>query len=132
MRPTKSGEWEYVQEKPSRPRKGDGPKVSELDNRWDDSECEEPNEPGRDGEDLTVPLAGGDAAVIKKLSNEEAEENLGRIVQPDGRTDKHMAALKNKIKEWTTNVCGSQLPARAVWQSYTQQLWANVKYGLGA
>ena len=71
----------------------------ELDGLWDDSGSKELDVIGQEGEDLTVPLAGGDAAVIKKLSNEEAEESFGQIVQPDGRTDKHMAALKNKMEE---------------------------------
>ena len=31
MRLTKSGKWEYVQEKSPRPRKGDAPEESELD-----------------------------------------------------------------------------------------------------
>ena len=52
-------------------------------------------------------------------------------MQPDGCTSRHISALKDKVEEWTSDVDGRQLPARAVWQSYTQQLWTRMKYGLG-
>ena len=81
---------------------------------------------------LTVPLASGDAAAIKKLSNNGAEEKLGMKVQPDGCNKRHLSALKDKVESWTPKVDGSQLPARAVCQIYTQQLWSSMKYGLGA
>ena len=71
---------------------------------------------------LIIPLASGDAAAIKKLSNDDAEENLGMKVQPDGCNISHLSILKDKIETWTLKVDGSQLPARAMWQSYTQQL----------
>ena len=81
---------------------------------------------------LTVPLASGDAAVIKKLSNDNAEANLGMKVQPNGCNIRHLKVLKDKVETWTSKVDSSQLPARAVWQSYTQQLWTSMKYRLGA
>ena len=81
---------------------------------------------------LTVPLASRDADVIKKLSNDDAEENLGMKVQPDGCNIRHLEALKDKVETWMSKVDVSQLPARAVWQSYPQQLWTSIKYGLGA
>ena len=73
---------------------------------------------------LTIPLASGGTAAIKKLSNDDAEENMGMKVQPDGCNIRirHLAALKDKVETWTSKVDGSQLPARAVWQNYTQQL----------
>ena len=64
---------------------------------------------------LTVPLASRDAAVIKKLSNDDAEENLGMKVQPDGCNIRHLAALKDKVENWTSKVDGSQFLVRAVW-----------------
>ena len=81
---------------------------------------------------LTIPLASGDPAAKKKLSNNAAEENLGMKVQLDGCNIRHLAALKDKVETWTSKVNGSQLPTRAAWQSYTQQLWSSMKYGLGA
>ena len=53
-------------------------------------------------------------------------------VQLDGCKKRHFSALKDKVESWTSKVDGSQLPARAVLQSYTQQLWSSTKYGLGA
>ena len=81
---------------------------------------------------LTIPLASGDAAVIRKLSKDDAEENLGMKVQPDSFNKRHLATLKDKVETWTSKVDGNQLPARAMWQSYTQQLWSSMKYMLGA
>ena len=47
---------------------------------------------------LKIPLANGDAAAVKKLSNNNAEENLGMKVQPDGCNKRHLAALKDKLE----------------------------------
>ena len=68
---------------------------------------------------LTIPLPSGDTAVIRKLSKDDAEENLGMKVQPDGSNKRHLATLKDQVETWTPKVDGSQFPARAVWQSYT-------------
>ena len=87
---------------------------SELKDLWNDADDVELDELEQEGEELTISLAGGDAAAIRKLSSGDTEENLGRTVQPDGCADKHIAALKDKMEEWTTKVCGSQLTARAV------------------
>ena len=57
--------------------------------------------------ELTIPLANGDAAAIKKLSNDDAEENLEMKVQPDGCNIRHLAALKDKVETWTPKVGGS-------------------------
>ena len=69
--------------------------------------------------------------MVKKLSSNGAEENLGMKVQPDGCNIRHLESLKNKIETWTSKV---QLLAKAVWQSntQTQQLWTSMKYGLSA
>ena len=61
---------------------------------------------------LTVPLASGDAAVIKKLSNNDTEENPGMKVPPNGCNIRHLKVLKDKVETWTSKVDSSQLPAR--------------------
>ena len=53
-------------------------------------------------------------------------------MQPDGCNKRHLSALKDKVETWTSKVDVIQLPARAVWQSYTQQLWSSMKYRLNA
>ena len=35
------------------------------------------------------------------------------------------------MEEWAGKVKTDHLPARALWQSYTQQLWSSMKCGLG-
>ena len=71
-------------------------------------------------------------AAIKKSSNTDAEENLGVKVKPIGCNKRHLSALKDRVEMWTSKVDGSQLSARAVRQSYTQQLWSSMKHGLSA
>ena len=131
MRPTENGEWEHVKTTPEKLELKSAT-ADEPDDLWGDMDAEESDELEPPRPRLTIPLASGDAAAIKKLSNNDAEENLGMKVQPDGCNIRHLAALKDKVETWTSKVDGSQLPARAVWQSYTQQLWSSMKYGLGA
>ena len=103
-----------MQERSVTPLSGKAVADTKLDNLWEDMDEEELDELETAGTGLTVPLANGDAAVIKKLSNDDAEENLGLKVQPDGCTSRHISALKDNVEEWTSDVDGSQLPARAV------------------
>ena len=56
---------------------------------------------------LTIPLASEDTAVIRKLSNDDAEENLWMKVQPGGCNKRHLATLKDKVETWTSKVDGS-------------------------
>ena len=81
---------------------------------------------------ITVPLINGDAAAIKRLTAQESEKNLGLRVQPDGDCATQLKVKKEQVENWTTRVKTGHLPARAVWQSYSQQLWSSLKYGLGA
>ena len=81
---------------------------------------------------FTVPLLGGDAATIKRLANDESVTNLGLRVQPDGKCMSQLEERKGKVKDWTDRAKTGHLPARGVWQSYSQQLWSSMKYGPGA
>ena len=119
MRQTKTDEWEYAKTMPVK-QKPVGTTTDKLDDLWEDMDAEELEELEPPKSQLTVPLASGDAAVIKKLSNDDAKENLGMKVQPNGCNIRHLEALKDKVETWTSKVDSSQLPARAVWQSYTQ------------
>ena len=70
---------------------------------------------------FTVPLIGGNAAAIKRLANDKSVENLGLRVQPDGKCASQLKEHKEKVEVWTSKAKTGHLPARAVWQSYTQQ-----------
>ena len=48
---------------------------------------------------ITVPLIGGDAAAIKRLTAQESEENLGLRVQPDGKCTAQMEVKKEQVEE---------------------------------
>ena len=91
-----------------------GATADELDDLWEDMDAEELEELEPPKPQLTVPLASGDAAVIKKLSNDDTEENLGMKVQLDGCNKRHLSALMDKVETWAPKVDGSQLLARAV------------------
>ena len=121
MRPTGDGDWKYVQEvvhdaSPTEVQAGH----SGVDELWEvDTGIEDQEAAARK---ITVPLIGGDAAAIKKLTAQESEKNLGLRVQPDGKCTAQMAVKKEQVEEWTSKVKTGHLPARAVWQSYHQQL----------
>ena len=132
MKPTKNGEWECAKATPDKPAAKGANNVDKLNDLWKDMDADKLEELEPPRPQLKIPLANGNTAVIRKLSNDDAEENLGMKVQPDSCNNSHLTTLKEKIEAWTSKVDGSQLSARAVWQSYTHQLWSSMKYGLGA
>ena len=81
---------------------------------------------------FTVPLIGGNSAAIKQPANAESVENLGLQVQPDGKCASQLKEHKDRDEVWMSKVKTGHLPARAVLQRYTQQLWSSTKHGLGA
>jgi len=40
--------------------------------------------------------------------------------------------MNERIKDWTKKIKNGALPTQSVWTSYTHQLWAGLRYGLGA
>ena len=80
---------------------------------------------------MTVPQLSGDAKAIKRLKSSEAVKNLGLFARPDGRSDKYMSQMKERMGDWTVRVKNGALPTRSVWTSHNHQLWAGLKYGLG-
>ena len=82
--------------------------------------------------EVTVPLIGGDQAAIKRLTTAECEKDLGLRVRPDGDCSTQLGVIQEKVEAWSGRIKAGCLPARAVWMSYTQQLWSSIKYGLGA
>ena len=72
--------------------------IDELDNLWKDLDAGELDNLEPPGPGLTIPLADGDMTAIKKLPNNDAEENLGMKVQPDGCNKRHLSTLKNKVE----------------------------------
>ena len=81
---------------------------------------------------ITIPQNSGEAATITRLRSDEAVENLGLFARLDGCNSRHLQQMKERIEDWTKLVRNGELPTRSVWQSYTHQLWAGLKYGLEA
>ena len=69
---------------------------------------------------------------IEQLMHSEAVENLGLFTRPDGVNEPHLNQVREKIEKWTEQIKNGDLPTRSVWKSYQLQLWASIKYGLGA
>ena len=65
------------------------------------------------------------------MKSSEAKKNLGLYAPPDGSSDKHLASLRKKMEDWKVRAKNGKLPTRPVWTSYSLQLWAGIKYGLG-
>ena len=82
--------------------------------------------------EITVPMLEGDAATISRLKTSEAVKNLGMQARPDGSSEDHFTQMRKRMEGWTVLVKNGQLPTRSVWSSYTQQLWAGLRYGLSA
>ena len=53
-------------------------------------------------------------------------------MQPDEECVLQLKERKEKVEVWTSKAKTGHLPVRAVWQSYTQEFWSSMKYGLGA
>ena len=115
MEPKEDGTWEYLA--PSKGQVGD-------DDELEDRTLNELR--------LTVPQASGEAAVIEQLTHSEAVENLGLFVRPDGVNEPHLKQVRQRVEELTALINEGDLPTRSVWMSYRLQLWAGIKYGLGA
>ena len=118
---TANGEWKYQDdvkdERTAAVKEGD--EAEDIYNELDDIS-------------ITVPQLGGEAANISRLKTSEAVKNLGMKARPDGLSKDHFKQMQERMKDWTVLVKNGQLPTRSVWTSYTQQLWAGMRYGLGA
>ena len=99
-------------EEPAARTSKDTTTTDKLDDLWEDLDADELDDLEPPGPGLTIPLANGDAAAIKKLSNNDAEENLGMKVQSDGCNKRHLSDLKDTVEAWTSKVDRSQLPTR--------------------
>ena len=115
------GKWKYADEES---------KTNKLSSEEDDEGLDklDPFEEVSMG----VPRVNGDITAIKHLKSNEAVKNLGLFTRPDGDSSPHMQQMRGRMETWTTKVKNGALPTRSVWTSYTHQLWAGMKYGLGA
>ena len=61
---------------------------------------------------FTVPQARAEAAAIAKLKSSEAVKVLGLYARPDGKCDRHMQQMRERIEDWTKKVKNGALPTR--------------------
>ena len=81
--------------------------------------------------DLLVPQMGGQSAPIRQRPATDSQKTLGLWTNPAGDCSKQLAVIKDKVADWTDRLAGGKLPARWGWVSYSTQLWARLRYGLG-
>ena len=81
---------------------------------------------------MGVPRVNGNITAINQLKSSEAVKNLGLFARLDGDNSPYMQQMRGRMETWTTKVKNGALLTRLVWTSYTHQLWAGEKYGLGA
>ena len=129
MRCSDKGVWEY-RDATKKAAKREGKSAKEEDDDLESLDTEADKE--LDSLKMTVPQLTGDAMTIKRLKSSKAVKNLGLFARPDGCSDKHMDQMKERLEDWTVRVKNGALPTRSVWTSYNHQLWAGLKYGLGA
>jgi len=129
MRCSDKGVWEY-RDAPKKKAKKNGTPAKEEDGDLESLDTEVDEE--LDNLKITVPQLTGDAMAIQRLKSSKAVKNLGLFARPDGCSDKHMDQMKERMEDWTVRVKNGALPTRSVWTSYNHQLWAGLKYGLGA
>jgi hypothetical protein len=84
-----------------------------------------------DHEEITVPLPDGTSAPIDQHSIHLSQKTLGIYSNPCGCYAKQVDVLIDTIQTWTTRVSTGKLPAKWAWVSYSHQLWAKLRYGLG-
>ena len=84
------------------------------------------------GHQVTVPQLTGDAKAIDQLQSCQAVKNLGLYAPPEGGAEPQLQALRDRVDEWTVNMRNGHLPTRSTWMSYNCQLWAGLRYGIGA
>ena len=106
--------------------KGDWVYADQL-KRTDDDELDD-----LDDIDFHVRGEDGDVESIKRLTTNQAVENLGMLARPDGNPTQQFACMKEKMTNWTAKIKNGSIPTRSVWMSYTHQLWAGLRYGLSA
>ena len=116
MRPKEDGTWEYMA-------------PSQENNTEDDAGLEDRT---LNDQTLKVPQANSEAVMIKQLMHSEAKKYLGLHTRPDRINQLHLDQVRERVKKWTSLINEGHLPTRSVWLSYRLQLWAGVKYGLGA
>ena len=74
----------------------------------------------------------GNKTPLEKKAPVDAVKTLGVFHSPAGDHTYHLSQLHNRAYEWLNKIRNGQLPSGYVLMSYYQQLWAGLRYGLGA
>ena len=73
---------------------------------------------------LTVPLPDGTAAGIRQVSVHVAMETLGMFTCTTGDCTTQLEKIQDRIATWTQRIRNGYLSQRAVWMSFTLQLFS--------
>ena len=80
---------------------------------------------------LRVPQSSGNSIPIEQVPVDVSKWTLGVGTNPFGDCLKQLMVIHEKIEVWTNILTAGIIPANWAWVSYFQQLYPQVKYGLG-
>ena len=136
MVPRSDGTWGYRRCKPAMSTIEEGkvlPGTDMMDRIHKGAEEEQDDDHyAIDGYVVKVPQSSGEEAAIDQLQSCQAVKNLGLYAPPEGSSKPQLQALRDRVDEWTMNMKNGHLPTRSTWMSYNCQLWAGLRYGIGA
>ncbi len=79
---------------------------------------------------VTVPLPGGETAMIGQRPVTYSEKTLGAMTSPDDDSAGVIAMMQEKAQQWVNSVRNSHLHCRNIWFSLGVQFWPRVGYSL--
>ena len=76
-------------------------------------------------------LSNNNQQSIKQVPITKSKKALGLLSNAAGNYQDQVNAWIDAIQTWTGRLDRGRLPAKWVWVSYGQQLWVNLRYGMG-
>ncbi len=79
---------------------------------------------------ISVPLPGGNEAMIDHKSVEHVEKTLGAMTSPDGNSGASLQLIQDKAQQWINAVQNGHLHRCNIWFALKVQFWPRINYGL--
>jgi hypothetical protein len=73
----------------------------------------------------------GTKSAIKQEDVSVSKKTLGIYDAPAGGNKGHLNHIKSKATTWINRMTNGHLPSHIAWVAYRQQLWPDLRYGLG-
>ena len=82
--------------------------------------------------DLLLTETYGKTTILERKLPTDAIRTLGVYHSPEGDHSFHLSQMHDRAYTWLNCIRNGHLPSNLVLMSYYQQLWAGLRYGLGA